>query len=63
MIKLNNKVTELAFSDLDKVVGGGKIGDAAQTVRSGLSKAASDIGTAALVATIVPSPAAFNLPK
>lgn len=51
MIKLSNEVAELALSDLDVVVGGGKIGEAAQQT-SGLFKAASDIGQAVVLAPV-----------
>jgi hypothetical protein len=48
MIKLKNELAALALSDLEEVVGGGKIGDAAQKASegSGLFKAARDIGQA-----------------
>jgi hypothetical protein len=50
MIKLNNEAAELALSDLDNVVGGGKIGDAAR--QTSLFKAASDLGQAATQNTL-----------
>ena len=62
MIKPNN-VIELALGELDTVVGGGKIGDAAGTVKSGLSKVASDLGEAAIVPTLIPSATVFGTPK
>jgi len=56
-------VIELALGELDTVVGGGKIGDAAGTVKSGLSKMASDLGEAAIVPTLIPSATVFGTPK
>lgn len=51
MMKPTNEAAELALGDLDRVVGGGKIGEATQHT-SGLFKAASDIGQAAVLAPI-----------
>jgi hypothetical protein len=50
MTKLNNELAALALGDLDEVVGGGKIGDAAH--QTSLFKAASDIGQAATQQTL-----------
>jgi hypothetical protein len=50
MISLNSELPELALSDLDKVVGGGAIGDAATPKNSdnGLFKAVSNLGSVAV---------------
>jgi hypothetical protein len=50
MTKLNKEVVELILGDLDEVVGGGKIGEAAH--QTSLFKAASDLGQAAVLAPI-----------
>jgi hypothetical protein len=54
MSRLNHELAARALSDLDVVVGGGKIGDTAQTVKPGLTKTAADIGEGAILPLFIP---------